>query len=120
VTPLEEIVLRESRFDFLDLAVERKYVDPKSRAYRFHVENLTGKKLTGDQVGESVEIPALSQLASRILQYPADRYGRKPVLRVLIQSRQDEKNWALPVDVILGYVQGSRSLQVLGWTRGAR
>jgi hypothetical protein len=120
VTPLEEITLLGSRLDFRDLAALRGYADPKVRTYRFHVENMKGKILIPDQTGGSVDIPALIQLAPQIPEQPADRYGRTPLLRVLIQSRKSEKDWALPVEVILGYTRESRSLQVLGWTHAAR
>ncbi len=82
----------------------------------FILENLDGKRLAPDQIAGTVVIPSASQLPSPAAEQPADRYQRRPLLRVIIQSRRNEKEWALPVEVVLGRVGTSNDLQVLGWT----
>jgi len=43
------------------------------------------------------------------------RYGRKPSMRLLIQSNRRDGGWALPVEVVLGYSGGSSTVEILGW-----
>ena len=116
VTPLEDIRLEGNRLQFRDLAAERGFADARSRDYRFHLENLDGKRLAPDQIAGTVVIPSASQLPSPAAEQPADRHQRRPLLRVIIQSRRNQKEWALPVEVVLGRVGTSNDLQVLGWT----
>lgn len=114
ITPLEEITLSGSLLTFRDLALERGYAADavaRSRTYRFHMESLDGRRLTADQVARSVEISGLAALASKTAGPAADRYGRTPLLKIVIRSSQ-----ALPVEVVIGYTKESRDLQVLGWT----
>jgi hypothetical protein len=120
VTPLEDVALDGSRLRFRDLATERGFADSGSRDYRFRVENLNRKRLTQDQVARSVEIPSLGQLASQAVAQPPDRAGRTPLLRVLIQTRKDAKEWAMPLEVVLGRTSTNKDLQVLGWTHAAK
>jgi len=116
VTPLEDITLTGPLVQFRDLAVERGFADGPSREYRFYVENANRKRLTEVRVARLVDIPSLTQLASQTAAQPADRYGRTPLLKVVIQSKKNEKEWALPVEVILGRTRTSTELQVLGWS----
>ena len=116
VTPLENIRLEGGRLQFRDLAIERGVADAGSREYRFRVANLNGKRLTPDQIARSVEIPDAAQFAAHAIQQPADRYNRSPVLLVIIESRKSTKEWALPVEVVLGYAGAAKDLRVLGWT----
>ena len=116
VTPLEDIRLEGNRLQFRDLATERGFADARPRDYRFHLENLNGKRLAPDQIAATVVIPSASLLPSPTAEQPADRYQRRPLLRVIIQSRRNQTEWALPVEVVLGRVGTSNDLQVLGWT----
>ena len=119
VTPLEDITLVGPLVQFRDIGIERGFAASPPR-YRFHVENLNRKRLTADRVAPTVDIPSLEQLASQAAALPADRFGRTPLLVVLIQSKKDEKDWALPVEVVLGRTASNKDLQVLGWTHAAR
>jgi hypothetical protein len=114
VTPLEDIRLEGNRLQFRDLATALGFADSRSRDYRFHLETLDGKRLTPDKIAGTVEIPA--PLPSQAVEQPADRYQRRLLLRVIIESRKNPKEWALPVEVVLGRVGTGRDLQVLGWT----
>jgi hypothetical protein len=67
-----------------------------------------------------VEIPELSQLAAKATAQAPDAYGRVPLLVVVIQSRKNGKEWALPVEVVIGRSGTSAELQVLEWTHAPR
>ncbi len=116
VTPLEDIALTGPLVQFRDLAVERKFADGPSREYRFHLENVNRQRLTADRTAHLVDIPSLAQLVPQTPASSPDRYGRIPLLLVVIQSRKNEKEWALPVEVVLGRTQKNSDLQVLGWS----
>jgi hypothetical protein len=118
VTPLEDLTLKGATIQFRDLAVQHGLWS--SRAYRFHVESLKGKRLTPDATANSVEIPELSQLAAKATAQAPDAYGRVPLLVVVIQSRKNGKEWALPVEVVIGRSGTSAELQVLEWTHAPR
>ena len=120
VTPLEEITLAGQRLQFRDLAVERGFSGSGLREYRFHVRSLNRKRLTDVREAREVEIPSLFQLAAQTPVEPADRYGRTPMLLVLIEAKKNEKEWALPVEVVVGRTSGSNDLRVLGWTHAAK
>jgi hypothetical protein len=120
VTPLEDITLTGPLVQFRDLAVEHGFADGPSREYRFHVENANRKRLTEIRSAHVVDIPSLTQLASQTPAQAADRFGRMPLLRLVIQSKKNEKEWSLPVEVILGRTQASNDLKVLGWTHAAK
>jgi hypothetical protein len=119
VTPLEEITLVGPLVQFRDIGIERGFAAAPPR-YRFHVEDLNRKRLTPDRVAPTVDIPSLEQLVAQAAAPPADRFGRTPLLLVLIQSKKDEKEWGLPVEVVLGRTASNKDLQVLGWTHAAR
>ncbi len=113
VTALEDITLQGTGIRFRDLAIERGYAADavaRSRPYRFHVEDLHGRRLNADRVSRSIDIPELADLASKIPEQPADRFGRTPLMKVVIEAAH-----ALPVDVVIGYARDSRTLQVLAW-----
>jgi hypothetical protein len=116
VTPLEDFVLAGSRLQFRDLAVERRAADSASRDYRFRIENLEGTKLTRDQIASAVDLPDIARFASEARLPPADRWGRTPLLRIIVQSRRNAQDWALPVEVVLGHTKTEAGLRVLGWT----
>ncbi len=124
ITPLEELRLERTegkqRLRFRDLALERGYADANGRAYRFWVEDLRGSKLrqpaTVKPAGQGFELPPVPEAKSAA----ADRFGRTPVARLLIQSSRRDGGWALPVEVILGFAAGQSVVEVLGWSHAAR
>jgi hypothetical protein len=120
VTPLEDMTLKGTAIQFRDLAVQHGLVSGNSREYRFHVENLKGKRLTRDATANAVDIPTLNQLAGQASAQPADTYGRTPLLVVVIEAKKDSKEWALPVEVVIGRSGSSTDLQILQWTHAPR
>ncbi len=122
ITPLEDPVLERGetgfRLLFRDLALERGYAKAASRTYRVQVLNLDGKARVGTaeiKTQESfIQLPGI--VPDRIEPGPADRYGRRPALRLLIQSSRLEGGWAKPMEVVLGFQPNSSSLEILGWT----
>jgi len=120
VTPLEEISLAGSLINFRDLASDRGFAVASPREYRFRVETLDRKRLTADAIARAVDLPSLLQLASKAAVPTADRHGRIPILLVRIESRKNEREWALPVEVVLGRSVNNPELKVLGWTHATR
>ena len=126
VTPVEEIQLRgvgsATHLQFRDIGVERGYVRPASRSYRFWLETLDGRKVSDYSAASSTDlvIPGLSEAISKYFGGPTDKFGRTPVLRLLIQSNQEGGKWALPVEVVIGRVRGDFNLQALGWFHAPR
>jgi hypothetical protein len=124
ITPLEELRIERSgnklRLKFRDLAQERGYAG--ARSYRFWIEDSGGRKLlpptTAAAGGEGLELPDLPVLSER--RGAADRFGRMPVARVLVQSNRRDGGWALPVSVFLGFGPDSAAAEVLGWIHAAR
>ncbi len=123
VSPLEDFVLtregRGLRLSFKDLAVERGYANADSRTYRFWIEDAAGKKVLGISAAERgknvLELQDLPAGNASGKQAIADRFGRRPAQRVLIQSNRRDGGWALPVEVILGFGGKQPEPQVLGW-----
>ena len=118
VTPLEDFMLSGTRLTFRDLGVERGYAPDavaRSRTYRYYAADLGGRRLTPDRVSRSVDIADLPDLASKAGQPQTDRFGRTPLLRVVVQSGR-----ALPVEIVIGYTRENGALQVLGWTHAPR
>ena len=64
-------------------------------------------------------LDGLQHLVSRLSQGPADRFGRVPLFRILVQANQRDGRWALPIEVIIGHQGSVPALQVLGWTHAA-
>jgi hypothetical protein len=123
ITPLEEFSLDgppEARLlHFRDLAVERSYADGASRIYRFWLEDWNGKKLSAEASARSQVIP-LPPMKLSDSPAPADRFGRRPVARLMIQSQQRDGWWAKPVGVILGRDRDASTAVVLGWSHGVQ
>jgi hypothetical protein len=123
ITPLEDIRLDQGRLRFRDLALERGYADPESRAYRVRVFNIYGKEVS--RASETKTDQSVLDLPQQALRpaaavSSADRYGRRPAVRVLIQSNRRDRKWALPVEVILGYHGSKCTLEVLGWNHAPK
>ncbi|NWG13019.1 MAG: hypothetical protein HXY20_05730 [Acidobacteria bacterium] len=119
ITPLEDIRLDQGSLRFRDLALERGYADRASRAYRLRVFNASGKETSkpGEtKTGECVLGLPQQSLSPIITGSSPDRYGRRPAVRLLIQSNRRDRKWALPVEVILGYSGDQRIMGVLGWS----
>ncbi len=118
VTPLEDFMLSETLLTFRDLGVERGYAPDavaRSRTYRYYAADLGGRRLTPDRVSRSVEIAELPDLASKAVQPQTDRFGRTPLVKIVVQSGR-----AFPVEIVVGYTRENRDLQVLGWTHAPR
>ena len=113
ITPLEDFALRDGLLDFKDLAVERGYAGDGLPVYRYRV----GDSKTGTEFrGPGLRLPEL-QPGNDVA---PDRFGRKPLAGIRIQSRRRDGGWALPVEVILGRSGGGSALEVLGWRHAAR
>lgn len=123
ITPLEEFSLSHGgtnyRLSFRDLALERGYARPENRAYIYQLESADGKKLAAGQIAQPAQ--QYLDLAGELLRkagqpkFKPDRYGRIPVVRLLIQSNGSGVAQALPVEVVLGYARDRALLEVLGW-----
>ena len=126
ITPLEEIKLsfsnENSTLRFRDLAVERGYVDAASRSYHLRVKDMKGRELcpasTLKTSGGVLSLPRFA-FPDRTSQ-PPDRYGRIPLVRLLLASGRTEGGLARPVAVFLGYERTSGSVTVLGWCHAPR
>ncbi len=121
ITPLEAPSLERSeagfRLHFRDLALERGYVKAATRTYRVQMLNLDGKTLAGTTEikteGPFIQLPDFA--LNRIKPGSADKYGRQPALRLLIQSNSLEEGWAEPMEIIMGFQRASSTLEILGW-----
>ncbi len=119
ITPLEELVVEANgsaaRLRFRDLAVDRGYAERSSRLYRVCVRDMNGRtagpEFTTPKGASSVELAALPRAAAA-----KDRWGRKPVAVAQIAANRANGDWGIPVDVVLGYTEGSDALVVLGWS----
>lgn len=124
ITPLEEFSLDgppDSRHvRFRDLAIERSYANGATRTYRFWWEDWNGRKLTAEVTARAAEVIPPLPMKLPDPAAPADRFGRKPVARLLIQSQQRDGGWARPVAVIIGLPRDGRSAEILGWSHGVR
>ena len=121
ITALEDFTLARSgsgmELCFRDLALERAYADGGSRSYRVQTMEADGRELAPVTVTRTshrvVGLPSSAmQAQGSALE---DRYGRKPSVRLLIQSNRRDGGWALPVEVVLGYSGGSSTIEILGW-----
>jgi hypothetical protein len=121
ITALEDFTLARSgsgmELCFRDLALERAYADGGSRSYRVQTMDADGRELAPVTVTRTrhrvVGLPSSKmQGQGSALE---DRYGRKPSVRLLIQSNRRDGGWALPVEVVLGYSGGSSTIEILGW-----
>jgi hypothetical protein len=121
ITALEDFTLARGdsgvELRFRDLAMERGYADETSRSYRVRATDAGGKELAPVTVTSTrhraVGVPT-GALQTRGLE-PPDRYGRRLLQRILIQSSRRGGGWALPVEVFLGCSGGSSTPEVLGW-----
>jgi hypothetical protein len=121
ITPLEDFTLVRGasggELRFRDLALERGYADEVSRSYRVQTTDAGRRDLAPVTVTRTchraVGVP--DPAAQRQEFEPPDRYGRKPLQRILIQSNRRDGGWALPVEVILGTTGESSTPEVLGW-----
>lgn len=122
ITPLEEFRLSFSderrTLGFRDLAVERGYVDASPRSYHLRVKSLKGRDLcpgsTLQASGGALTLPKFT-FPDRASQ-PPDRFGRIPLVRLLIASERSGGGLAKPVEVFLGYQRTSGPATVLGWS----
>ncbi len=128
ITPLEEVTLESGgtdyRLRFRDLALERGYADANSRLYRFWVQDSKGRKLISETQSKAqngiLELPQFPIPTSPTTKALPDPYGRVPLLRLFVQSNQQDGGWALPIEVILGYGPNGSSLAVLGWSHATK
>ncbi len=123
ITPLEDIRLDQGRLRFRDIALERGYGASESRAYRVRAFNIHGNEVVPAAVTKTdqgvLDLPQ-QVLRPAVAASSTDRYGRRPAVRLLIQSNRRDRAWALPVEVILGYPRNERTLEVLGWTHAPK
>jgi hypothetical protein len=126
ITPLEEPQLQIAgdgyRLRFRDLAYERGHNDLAARTYRFWIETLDGDRVSDYRMASApaLDIIGLTQLVAKYPGGPPDKYGRTPMLRILVQSNQRGGEWALPSEVFIGRSQGNLNLQVLGWSHAPK
>lgn len=121
ITPLEDLTIDQSssthRVKFRDLALERGDAGARRRAYRFWIEDLTGRKIVTPRIGtDTVEFPRLRIPGPTL---PPDRFGRTPIYRLFIQSNREGEKWASSLEVILGFRTNHTELEILGWTHAA-
>ena len=123
ITPLEEAKLESGKLSFRDLALERGYADAASRAYRIRAFNVYGKEIGAAKIIRTdrgvVDLPE-QVLRPAAAASSADRYGRRPAVRLLVQSNRRDRGWALPVEIILGYRGNEWVLELLGWYHAPR
>lgn len=126
VTPLETFRLDPAaptpRLSFRDLAVDRGYVEPPLRRYRFWAADLDGRPVgpVGGASASQIELAGLDLRVTSAREPPPDRYGRVPVARLYVQSNRRDGGWASPIEVVVGHASGSRTIGVLGWTHAPR
>jgi hypothetical protein len=126
ITPLDNFVVDRANADvrlrFRDLGTERGYADAASRIYRVRVIDLHGREavpvMNASMKSAAVPLPepALKSLAPST----PDKWGRRPVARMLLECRRRDGRWALPVEVVMGYDRASGRLEVLGWSHAPK
>lgn len=126
ITPLEDPALVHGeagyRLRVRDLSLERGYAEEESRTYRLQVLDPEGKVRVRPAEtrirGNLLEVPGIAQDPAK----PGvpDKYGRRPVLRILVESKRQKDGWARPIEIVLGFRPNSSSLAVLGWTHAPK
>ncbi len=125
VAPIEDLVLEQAggkaAVRFRDLALERGYVEPQSRLYRFFVEDGKGRLLQPGSLRSSRgDLPLAALSSDRPANAQSDRYGRIPLYTVTIQTNRTDGGWSLPLEAVLGLQQGKPGLHILGWAHAPR
>ena len=126
ITPLEDPALERGETGFRlrsrDISVERGYAEAEWRTYRVQILDLEGKvrarAAETRMSGNFLEVPGIAQDLPK--PDAPDKYGRRPVLRILVESNRQKGGWASPIEIVLGFSRDSSSLQVLGWTHGPK
>ena len=126
ITPLEDISFEPDdsggSLRFRDIALERGYAEAGSRSYRVRIVDLQGRERLAPSdirgASGSLKIPRAALGAEP--RRAADRFGRRPALKVRIQASRWSYGWALPIEVILGSEGDSPALRVLGWTHAPK
>jgi hypothetical protein len=122
VSPLEDFQLKRLddgyRLSMRNLARERGYAEKGASRYRYWCEDRKGQLLSAIQTTTSVD----SSIRLAEFDYsgvethnPADRYGRVHLAILFVQSQGEDREWSMPVAVILGKTDASTELTVLGW-----
>ena len=117
VSPLEEFTLSGGRLTFRDLAVERGYAGRDGRKYESWIEDLNGRKRSPAQ---ACDPGACQVLLSGTGAAQKDRFGRTPLVRVMIRTSRRDGGWGAPVQIILGHEEGGAEVKVLGWRHAPR
>jgi len=117
VSPLEEFTLAGDRLSFRDLALERGYAGVDGRKYESWVEDMSGRKGSAPQpcASRTCQVPVSGEANS-----PLDRYGRMPLVRVMIRANRRAGGWGAPVEVVLGREGRGSEVKVLGWRHAPR